>query len=328
MDYLDLAFALQKLGQAANADQVRAMATKLIHSILGTGSGISSDGNASLKVSDLSSIDTLFNFLKTHNVAYNGYPIVSTTERGDGDAFWNNLYINKAALTQYLDHLHSVIKDPVNKPKLDAIISQVNTGLELDYKHEDKKPDAAKPDAKQEDKPETKPQADKQDTKAKETDLVRPFDGQTIDLGNIKDWLTALQGMAMTTKYKGIARYQGVIQQAISEIAVLIGMNITGDAPIFLGQPLTTLYQHVKQRGLELSNNNPGVALNFTNFYLDKMLVFLGTVQQVLSSEALMFPNKQDEIRQQSQFAQQAEVQVRQWQSQLPMVQQQIEGHR
>jgi hypothetical protein len=328
IDIIHLADALYKLGQD-NSDpaRVKAMAIKLLQN-MASASDVSAQDGAELKSSDLSSLDTMIKFLKNHNVLSNGYPIVSDTKRNDDDRYWGGDYINQPAFKVYLDHLHTTIKDPINKPKLDVIVSQANIGLETNYKHQANKdqPIDPKNPGTQSAKPgETPPQAAGQTGTADETELGRPFDGQSIDLGNIQDWLKALKNMTATSKYKGISRYEGIIQDGINKAYTLIGMSKTGDAPLFLGQPLNTIYTNVKLRSLEQSNN-PGVALSFTYNYLEMLLEFVGTTQQVLSAVALMFPNKQDEVRQQHQWAQSAEIQVRQWQAQLPGVQETIEG--
>jgi hypothetical protein len=335
IDIIHLADALYKLGQD-NSDpaRVKAMAIKLLQN-MASASDVSAQDGAELKSSDLSSLDTMIKFLKSHNVLSNGYPIVSDTKRNDDDRYWGGDYINQPAFKVYLDHLHTAIKDPINKPKLDAIVSQANIGLETNYKHQankDQPVDPKNPGTQSAKPGETPPQAAGQTGQtgqtgtAEDSELLRPYDGQSIDLGNIFDWLTDLNNKSSSTKYKGIARYSGIINDGLRKVHILIGMSSTGDAPLFLGQPLNTIYNNVKQRGLERSNNDPRVALSFTYNYLEMLLEFVGTTQQVLSAVALMFPNKQDEVRQQHQWAQSAEIQVRQWQAQLPGVQETIEG--
>ena len=318
-DFIALNSSLQKIAQTeSDPNTTRAIAIKRLQAIMGSNpNGVSTVNNAGIKSSDLKSIDSLLAFLKSNNVSFNGIPIVSKTRRSDNDEYWDENYIDKAAMTGYLQHLHEEIKDPINLPLLNAITSQFNQNIGLDYKPKSK--DQAAPG--QDKQVPSKPAGQENDLSKEPMTAPLPMNGDSIDFTRINNWLEQF-------KLHAAPQYKEYIQQVIDKLSWLTKSISSGWTPISLGGSPKTVFNNVYTHWLHANPTAAKAAANAPGLYFNQLSQFIGDIRGLLEaykSQGLGYHND-EAIEQQFQYLQSAEIEVGTWVDDLNQIQQETIG--
>jgi hypothetical protein len=316
-DLIALSSSLQKIAQAEpDPHTTRGIAIKRLQAIMGSNpNGVSTVADAEIKSGDLKSMDTLVMFLKKHNVAFNGTPIVSSEKHSDADEYWDGSYVNAPAMKGYLDHLHTEIKDPINLPLLNNITNQLNQNIGLGYKPQTK--DKTAPEQSTQGPSQNQPTSQSKTTPSS-VNAPFPMNGQSIDFTRLKAWLSAFNAVVSPA-------YQATVKRALQDLQWIVSASTAGWTPISLEGSPDTVYINVRDFWL---HENPTVARNMPGKYFHQLAQLLGDVRGALEafkSQGLDH-GREEEFAQQFQDLQSAQITIGTWVDSLHQIQQRLDG--